>query len=125
MSIQEFWELYLALGVTASKVIQLLDEPLCLTSNQSRVFGYLVQMIGNMKQDELRSFLRFVSGSSVCLSGRLAVRFNSLSGLGRRPIAHTCDCVLELPVSYTTYLEFVGEFRNVLTSDECWIMNAI
>ncbi len=78
MSIQAFWELYLALGVTASKVIQLLDEPLCLTSNQSRVFGYLVQMIGNMKQDELRSFLRFVTCSSVCLSGRLAVRFNSV-----------------------------------------------
>ncbi len=106
-NVQELWRLYLALGVTASKVIELIDEPLCLTSNQSRIFGYLIQMIGNMKQDELRSFLRFVSGSSVCLSKRIAVDFNSLSGLGRRPIAHTCDCLLELPVSYTTYLDFV------------------
>ena len=33
--------------------------------------------------------LRFVTGSSVCLSCQIQVTFNNLKGIGRRPIAHT------------------------------------
>ena len=113
-SIGDLWQLYLALGATPSKVIELIDEPECLTSNQSRIFGYLIQMIGSMNQDDLRALLRFITGSSVCLAKTISVSFNSLSGLARRPIAHTCDCDLELPVSYMTYLEFLSEFKTVI-----------
>ena len=66
-SISDLWQLYIALGATPSKVIELIDEPECLTSNQSRIFGYLIQMIGSMNQDDLRVLLRFITGSSVCL----------------------------------------------------------
>ena len=77
-------------------------------------------MIGSINQDELRALLRFIAGSSVCIAKRISVLFNSLSRLARRPIAHTCDCNLELPVSYMTYLEFLFEFKTVLSMEECW-----
>ena len=44
----------------------------------------------------LRRFMRFVTRSCVCNAGQITVIFNGLSGLGRRTIAHTCDCSLEL-----------------------------
>ena len=118
------WKLYLALSVTPYKVIQLIHEPECTTSNQSRVFGYLMQMIGSMNHDELRTFLRFVTGSSVCI-GKLNISFNNMSGFARRPIAHTCSSLLELPSTYLTFMEFDTEFRKVLSTVECWRMDAL
>ena len=80
-------------------------------------------MIGSMNQDELRALLRFITSSPVCIAKTISVSFNSLSGLARRPIAHTCDCNLELPVSYMTYLEFLSEFKTVLSTEECSYMD--
>ena len=42
------------------------------------------------------------------------VEFNGLSGFGRRPIAHTCDSILELPTSYANYEDFYGEFKAII-----------
>ena len=59
-----------------------------------------------MTCDDVQAFLRFVTGSSVCGSEAIAIQFNVLSRLGRRPIAHTCSNLLELPSAYTSYHEF-------------------
>lgn len=53
---------------------------------------------------------------------------DGLDGLARRPIAHTCDSVLELPVSYINYEDFVTEFMLILNSANesfAWRMDAI
>ena len=81
--------------------------------NEERIYGYLVCMIGNMNVNEDRNFLCFVTGSSVCSSTGITITFNSLSGLGRRPIAHTCDYVLELPSTYMNYDDFYNEFLSI------------
>ena len=96
-----------------------------MNSAEDRVFGYLLSFVGNMKQNELRLFLRFVTGSSVLLAKQIMVSFNGLTGLARRPISHTCECHLELPVSYATYPEFELEFMKVLTSEVSWAMDAV
>ena len=54
----------------------------------------------------------------MCLDKKITMSFNNLSGLGRRPIAHTCDCLLELPVSYISYLDFTAEFQSILSDTE-------
>ena len=60
------------------------------------------------------------------VSGGITVTFNNLSGIARRPIAHTCDCCLELPSAYTSYLEFEHEFNAVLADDNyAWQMDSI
>ena len=75
-----------------------------------------------MHNAEVRNFLGFVTGSSALVIDEIKVTFNGLSGLSRRPIAHTCSSTLELPVSYATYLEFAQEFDFILTTELSWIM---
>jgi len=56
-----------------------------------------------------------ITGSSVCSATEILVTFNSLSGLAKRPIAHTCDCTLELSTAYANYEGFYGEFQAILS----------
>ena len=54
-----------------------------------------------MRMDEIRHFLsEFTTGSSVLIAEKITISFNALSGISRRPIAHTCSCVLELIAFY-------------------------
>ena len=82
------------------------------------MFSYLQQFIGDMKRAEIRRFLRFTTGSSVLLASNISVAFNSLSGLARRPIAHTCSSTLELSSTYINYLDLKMSLRqfSVMTS---------
>lgn len=125
MSVYELHSLYMALNATPMKVLSLLDDECADSPNKLRVFKYLTQFIGSMNNDELRSFLRYVTGASVCPAKHLNITFNSLTGIARRPIGHTCANQLELSEDYSTYLEFVVEFRAFLSTSEAWYMDAM
>jgi len=124
-SISEFSAVYQALTASAERVIECIVEPDFEDANQAKVFGFLVQFIGNMPSNDVRLFLRFVTGSSVCMARPIHITFNSLSGYGRRPISHTCDCVLELSTFYATFDEFANEFMVFLHSDDAWRMDGV
>ena len=82
--------------------------------------------IGNMKPDELRAFFRFTTGSSVCSGRKVNIQWNTVSGLGRRPVSHTCSYQLDLSETYCTSLEFITEFQMILAADEkSWEMDAL
>lgn len=118
--------LYSALTATPAKVVEILQSEPTDNACEERVMSYLEQFVGNMNKDMLRKFLRFATGSSVCLSKKITVAFNNLSGFARRPISHTCGSLLELSSSYSTYPEFVGEFEEVLAQPESyWVMDAL
>ena len=86
----------------------------------------LKQFIGTMTSDEIQAFLRFVTGCSVCPSGGINVTLNNLSEFARRPISHTCDCTLELSTDYRSSVEFVAEFRTILSASEyVWYMDGV
>ena len=95
-------------------MLNLLVFPENESINQQRVCGYLKTMIGNMSNNEVRTLLRFITGSSVCSAKRIEVTYNTLSGFARRPIAHTCDCTLQLPSTYINYDDFFNEFRIII-----------
>lgn len=106
----------------------MIEEPIFSNSSQERLYGFLYDFVGDMKRDEIRLFLRFVTGSAVYLAKSIQITFNDLCGLARRPISHTCSCTLELPVSYKTRQEFVSEFEEVLREADnvfAWRMDAI
>ena len=108
--------------VTPTKVLSFVESPCPNNENESRVFGYLTTMIGNMKVTELSQFLLFVTGASSCIVPKISIE------LARRPIAHTCDSVLELPISYVNYDDFVTKFMLILNSTNesfAWRMDAI
>ena len=124
----ELYSLYNSLHASPSKVLELIEEPTFANANQQRVYGFLHDFVGDMKRDEIRLFLRFVTGSAVYLAKSIQITFNNLSGLGRRPVSHTCSCTLELPVSYKTRHEFISEFQEVLREADnvfAWRMDAI
>ena len=52
--------------------------------------------------------------------------FNSLDGLARRPIRHTCSAILEISSTYASLPEFVAEFRAVLSDPVySWRMDSV
>lgn len=125
IDVGELYLWYKALNATPKRVIDKLEENVDMSAVESRVFRFLVAFIGDLNQEELRNFLRYVTGSSVLICERIKVTFNGVSGLGRSPIGHTCDCWLELPTTYLTYPEFKQEFLNILSSTVAWPMDAV
>ena len=125
-SIDELHSMYMYMSATPEKVLNIIEEPIESNPCEMRVFNYLQQYIGNMRNDEVRRFLRFTTGSSVLIAERITVAFNGATGFTRHPIGHTCPCLLELPTTYTSYPEFEQEFNNVLTGLELnWEMQGI
>jgi len=126
-SLQDLREIYRCLSVSRKKVLGLLTVPYFSKPQEEMVFGFLQAMIGIMSQKELRLFMRFVTGSSVCATSKIMVCFNSLDGVARRPIAHTCDSMLELPHTYINCDDLYNDFQSIFdaTNEEfTWVMDA-
>ena len=116
VTVDQFHSIYSAIAVTHGKVLSLLVEPEFQTKGQELSWTYLRKFIGNCSGDDLRYFLRFTTGSYVITVSHITVTFNTLHGLARRPIAHTCSATLDLSSTFSTYLEFSQEFRAILNS---------
>ena len=63
-----------------------------------------------------------LSQVAVCVPPK---RFNRVSGLARRPIAHTCAFTLEISTDYTNYMQFSTEMKAVLSDESSWFMDAL
>lgn len=124
-SVDRLFRLYNASRGSPQVVIDKLVEPLDMDSTQQKVFGYLTSFIGNLTPNELMAFLRFVTGSSSLIEQGIQVSFNSLTGIGRRPISHTCTSEIHLSTSYVSYVEFSEEFYSILQNRDSWEMHAI
>jgi hypothetical protein len=98
---------------TTKTILQLLDaNP---NSDAERdAFRFLQRFVRGLDYSKLLQFLRFTTASDILISGKVQVTFLKSEGFGRRPIAHTCGPVLELPSTYSNYCEFREEFNNIL-----------
>ncbi|KAF7710168.1 hypothetical protein HF521_009040 [Silurus meridionalis] len=111
----KIWTMYDDKKPTPRKVLKLMEaNPTTPAENQA--FKFLQQYIRGLDQVGLRRMLRFVTGSDVICVTEIRVVFTTLDGLARRPVAHTCGSVLELPCTYNSYPELRVEMENVLTS---------
>jgi hypothetical protein len=109
-------EMYAAKTPTPRKVATLLHaNP--TTKEEDRSYTFLKLFIRGSDSPMLQKFLRFVTGSDTMSVDKITVEFSKLKGAGRRPIAHTCGAVLELPCTYGSYGEFRGEFQLILAGD--------
>ena len=102
--------LYTCLNVTNDKVLSLLCYD-CTSPIEERIMGYLVSLIGNLRTDDLQNFLRFVTGSSVCICSGISVTFVPSR---QYPFAGTCGYSLELPTSFTNYDSFKMMWLSIL-----------
>ena len=125
LSLPKLYGIYQMLTANASKVVAQLEPDLTIPEDE-RIFSYLENFVGNMNRNMLRKFLRFCTGTSTCIGNVIKVRFNNLTGLARRPTCHTCEPSQELPISYSTYDDFVNEFELVLSDPKfSWEMDTI
>jgi len=122
-------KIYTALTATPTKVLSMLEITDTINPAEDCVVVFLNTMIGNMtNHEDLRNFLCFVTGASVCLGTKIHVQFNHLSGFARRPTSFTCNCVLVLPTDYVNYEDFIGDFKPVLKAtrnDFAWLIDAL
>lgn len=114
VKVEELRSVYDSMTADPEKVLKHIQEPCFANANEERVFGYLQQYVGLMKAEEVKRFLRYVTGSSVLTGASITVSFNGLDGLSRRPVSHTCTNLLELPSTYATFTEFVKEFAFLM-----------
>lgn len=121
MSEAALCECYKNLVPNNRRVIEKLSFPEILLEKGAEIKRYLQRFIRELDKELLGKFLRFSTGSDLMLK-EIRVRFSSLDGFARRVIAHTCGCVLEIPISYDNYVEFRAEFMSVLKSD-VWVMD--
>ena len=49
----------------------------------------------------------------ICSSDKITVQINRLGCLGKHPIAHTCDCIIELPTAYSNYDDIYNDFHCI------------
>ncbi|CAL8342143.1 unnamed protein product [Arctogadus glacialis] len=115
-------ELYKSKRPTNKKVAQMIKPSNeSLNAQEQTALNHLLGYVRSIDQNKLEIFLRFCTGSTVLCKDTIEVTFNRLCGLSRRPVAHTCGAVLELPCTYSSYPEFRKEFDNVLSGD-CFTM---
>lgn len=84
MEVEHLYDIYSSMGASPAKVLKKLVEPAFFANaHEQRVFTYLEQFIGAMSVQEVRQFLRYVTGSTVLTDSKLFVEFNALSGAAR------------------------------------------
>ncbi|XP_070397922.1 uncharacterized protein [Nothobranchius furzeri] len=104
---------------TTRKLLKLLTaSPISEAEKQS--FRFLQQYIRGLDDAGLRKMFRFVTGSDVICVQKIEVLFTPVDGLARRPVAHTCGPVLEVPWTYTSYPELRNELDNILAAKNCY-----
>ena len=73
MLVKKLHSLYLSLSVSVDKVFSILQEPIMQNQSEEEVWQYLRRFVGNMTVDELRTFLRFVTGSFIISDPSISV----------------------------------------------------
>ncbi|XP_019209152.1 uncharacterized protein LOC109197829 isoform X1 [Oreochromis niloticus] len=123
-SICDLSSLFETLQPNVRKVLKCLTFPETMTAHQKLIQKYLTTYVKNAEKEHLCLFLRFCTGSDLHLGKNIIIGFNELKGFQRRPVAHTCGCVLELSINYDSYPDFRSEMNSVLESN-VWVMDII
>ena len=113
--------LYDTLNLTNKKVLEtLVAQP--NTDAERDALRFLQRYIRGLDNGKLIQFLRFTTASDVLITNKLEVTFTKFEGAACRPIALTCGPLLELPSTYSNFVELREQFNNILEKD-MWEMD--
>lgn len=85
------------------------------------------KFVRSLNAERIRKFVRFCTGAHILVCRSIQIRFvipENENEILRNPVAHACGCLLEIPNTYSSYVEFAEEFNNVLDSD-IWVMDIV
>ncbi|XP_023932019.1 uncharacterized protein LOC106182062 isoform X1 [Lingula anatina] len=117
-------EIYSNVYPTSRRVIKSFKFPEFMDAMESEVAKHIKRYVKDADGDKLGQFLRYCTGSDLLTVPQISVEFSSLTGFQRRPVAHTCGCVLQLPRLYESYMDFRYEFDNILNQN-IWVMDIV
>ncbi len=80
-------------------------------------------LLRGCNNEQISYFLRFLTAADVICVQQINVEFVKRHGKGRRPSAHTCGPVLELPSTYVNYPDFRAEWESILSDKDCMLMD--
>ncbi|XP_071944322.1 uncharacterized protein [Antedon mediterranea] len=109
---------------TTRRVIAALNLPQDASEEQRNTTKLLLKFIKSLSVDKLMTFMRYTTGANQMLGKKITVRYVQQSDFERRPVAHTCGCILELASSFKDYIEFRSEFSAVLENN-IWVMDIV
>ena len=109
---------------TAKKILKLIkSEP--ATDQERQCLDHFKQYIRSLQGKSLSLLLQFITGSDIISCESIEVTFSVFEGMSRRPVAHTCGPLLEIPSSYQSYNELTEEFSELLANREAWHFNIV
>ncbi|KAJ7386720.1 hypothetical protein OS493_006732 [Desmophyllum pertusum] len=112
-SISSIQGLYDACKPTNKKVLETLEaHP--NTEAERDALKFLQRYIRGLDNAKLIQFLRFTTASDALIANKIEIAFTRLEGAACRPIAHTCGPLLELPCTYSNFVELREQFNNIL-----------
>lgn len=87
------------------------------TEAERDAFQFLQRYIRGLDDRKLLQFLRFTTASDIMLENPIEVHFVKREGTSCRPVAHTCGPLLELPSTYSNFVELREQFNNILAKN--------
>ncbi|PFX23934.1 hypothetical protein AWC38_SpisGene11474 [Stylophora pistillata] len=84
------------------------------TEAERDALKFLQRYIRGLDNAKLVQFLRFTTASDVLITNKIEVSFTRLEGASSRHIAHPCGPLLELPSTYSNFVELRQQFNNIL-----------
>ena len=126
---QDFAAMYSRLEPSPRKVLNSLQFPEQMTSDETLLSSYIKRLVREMDDPQyLELFLRFCTGSDTMTKSEIHVRFTSseVASNVRCPTAHTCGCVLEIPKSYAQdpYVVLKSDVLSLL-KNRYWQMDIV
>ena len=116
--------IYEEMKVTTKRVSDLLTANPS-SQSEGKAFRFLQQYVRSQNPEALAKLLHFLTGTDVMCVSKIDVEFTQTGGLGRRPIAHTCGPLLQLPATYSAYRELRQEFDGILQGDSGFTMGIV
>ena len=115
---ESFEKFYESCKPTVKKVLSMIKaNP--QNNSQRAALSYLQRYIRGLDDEKLTKFLRFCTSATMLCVESIKVTFTDLDGAARRPVAHICGSVLELPTTYQSFPQFRQEM-NAIFSSEYW-----
>ena len=115
---ESFEKFYESCKPTVKKVLSMIKaKP--ENNSQRAALSYLQRYIRGLDDEKLTKFLRFCTSATMLCVESIEVTFTDLDGAARRPVAHTCGSVLELPTTYQSFPQLRQEM-NAIFSSEYW-----
>lgn len=109
---------------SSKKIVKLLSASPESAAQQSSL-DHLKRYVRNLEGNALGNFLQFLTGSDIIVCDSISVTFTQLDGMTRRPVAHTCGPLLELPSTYQSYNELAEELTSILRDKQAWSFNIV